>query len=482
MASNAKNLAEYLNNETTSATADIADGSITTAKLAASAVTTAKLAASAVTPSTVSDAANTSTGSFSLPVGTAAQRPGSPTEGMTRYNSEDDKLEVYADGAWEQISSNSPYDITYTVVAGGGSGGTAGGGGGAGGMRQGTLTILTGTTYTVTVGAGGAGGARSWGQGGVQGNSSVFGSITTIGGGLGGHGAGGDGGSGGGGAQGVGGSGTSGQGNDGGDGNTGAPGYPGGGGGGKGAAGANASNSTTAGAGGNGLASTITGAVFAGGGGGGTRTGTAGAGGSGGGGAGSSNSNGTNGTANTGSGGGGSGGANIGTSVGAGGSGTVIIKVPNANYATSTLTGSPSTSQSGGFTTLTWTSSGTYTAQEKQTMAHYAKVENGIVTKVIVAEADYFDTFVDDSPGKWIQTSYNTYGGVHSDGGTPLRKNFAGVGYTYDSTRDAFIPHQPYASWTLNDTTCLWEPPVAHPDDGKVYTWDEENKQWVESD
>ena len=96
-------------------------------------------------------------------------------------------------------------------------------------------------------------------------------------------------------------------------------------------------------------------------------------------------------------------------------------------------------------------------------MAHYAKVENGIVSKVIVAEADYFDTFVDDSPGKWIQTSYNTYGGEHRLGGTPLRKNFAGVGYTYDSTRDAFISPKPYSSWTLDDDTCLWEAPVAYP-------------------
>ena len=109
-------------------------------------------------------------------------------------------------------------------------------------------------------------------------------------------------------------------------------------------------------------------------------------------------------------------------------------------------------------------------------MAHYAKVENGIVTKVIVAEADYFDTFVDDSPGKWIQTSYNTYGGVHSDGGTPLRKNFAGVGYTYDSTSDAFIPHQPYASWSLNETTCLWEAPIDYPTDGALYSWNEETQ------
>tara|TARA_R100001440_G_scaffold75423_1_gene102629 strand:+ start:1037 stop:1384 length:348 start_codon:yes stop_codon:yes gene_type:complete len=113
-------------------------------------------------------------------------------------------------------------------------------------------------------------------------------------------------------------------------------------------------------------------------------------------------------------------------------------------------------------------------------MAHYAKVENGIVTKVIVAEADYFDTFVDDSPGKWVQTSYNTYGGVHSNGGTPLRKNFAGIGFTYDADKDAFIEVRPYASWILNETTCLWECPVAYPTDGKNYEWDEDAKSWVE--
>ena len=77
-------------------------------------------------------------------------------------------------------------------------------------------------------------------------------------------------------------------------------------------------------------------------------------------------------------------------------------------------------------------------------MAHYAKVEDSLVTKVIVAEPEFFDTFVDSSPGKWIQTSYNTYGGVHSDGGTPLRKNYAGIGFTYDATKDAFIAPQPY--------------------------------------
>tara|TARA_B110000908_G_C10024590_1_gene344466 strand:- start:63 stop:407 length:345 start_codon:yes stop_codon:yes gene_type:complete len=111
-------------------------------------------------------------------------------------------------------------------------------------------------------------------------------------------------------------------------------------------------------------------------------------------------------------------------------------------------------------------------------MAHYAKVENGIVTQLIVAEADFFDTFVDSSPGEWIQTSYNTLGGVHLNGDTPLRKNYAGQGYTYDSTRDAFIAPQPYTSWTLNETTCLWEPPVAYPDDDEQYTWNETDQQW----
>ena len=118
-------------------------------------------------------------------------------------------------------------------------------------------------------------------------------------------------------------------------------------------------------------------------------------------------------------------------------------------------------------------------------MGHYAKVQNGIVSQVIVAEAEFFDTFVDSSPGQWIQTSYNTKGGVHygqdgePDGGEPLRKNYAGIGYTYDATRDAFIPPQPFTSWTLNETTCLWEAPVAYPDDGNMYIWDEDTTSWV---
>ena len=113
-------------------------------------------------------------------------------------------------------------------------------------------------------------------------------------------------------------------------------------------------------------------------------------------------------------------------------------------------------------------------------MAHYAKVNNGIVEQVIVAEADFFETFVDSSPGEWIQTSYNTHGGVHSNGETPLRKNYAGVGFTYDSTRDAFIPPQPYNSWILNEDTCQYEAPTPYPTDDKMYDWNEDTTSWDE--
>ena len=110
-------------------------------------------------------------------------------------------------------------------------------------------------------------------------------------------------------------------------------------------------------------------------------------------------------------------------------------------------------------------------------MAHYAKVLDGKVTNVIVADQDFFTTFVDTEPGEWIQTSYNTHGGVHSLGGTPLRKNYAGIGYSYDRTKDAFIPPKPYSSWILDDTTCQWKSPIDMPTDelasGKCYYWDE---------
>lgn len=109
-------------------------------------------------------------------------------------------------------------------------------------------------------------------------------------------------------------------------------------------------------------------------------------------------------------------------------------------------------------------------------MSHFAKVENGIVTQVIVAEQDVIDSGLFGTG--WIQTSYNTYGDQHKLGGIPIRKNFAGVGYTYDEQRDAFIPPQPFASWLLNEDTCLWEAPVTVPDDGAMYKWNEETVAW----
>lgn len=121
-------------------------------------------------------------------------------------------------------------------------------------------------------------------------------------------------------------------------------------------------------------------------------------------------------------------------------------------------------------------------------MGHFAKVVDGKVVQVIVAEPEFFESFVDSSPGEWIQTSYNTHGGKHYDPGTnlpddgePLRKNYAGIGYTYDAQRDAFIPPQTYPSWTLNEESCLWEAPVPMPTDAgekNYYLWDEENQKW----
>ena len=113
-------------------------------------------------------------------------------------------------------------------------------------------------------------------------------------------------------------------------------------------------------------------------------------------------------------------------------------------------------------------------------MGHFAKVVDGKVTQVIVADLDFFTTFIDSSPGEWIQTSYNTFGGQHSAGGTPLRKNFAGIGYKYDKTLDAFIPPQPFASWVLDDDTCLWNAPIPYPTDEKSYGWDETTLSWKE--
>ena len=110
-------------------------------------------------------------------------------------------------------------------------------------------------------------------------------------------------------------------------------------------------------------------------------------------------------------------------------------------------------------------------------MAHFAQVINGYVQQVIVADQDVIDSGAFGSG--WIKTSYNTSGGQHLLNGTPFRKNYAGIGYTYDAQRDAFIPPQPYPSWTLNEDSCLWQPPTPMPTDGKMYDWDEATLSWV---
>jgi hypothetical protein len=112
-------------------------------------------------------------------------------------------------------------------------------------------------------------------------------------------------------------------------------------------------------------------------------------------------------------------------------------------------------------------------------MSHFAKVCDGKVVQVIVAEKEFFDTFVDSSPGAWIQTSYNTHGNQHPEG-RPLRGNYAGIGYTYDSANDVFYAPQPFDSWLLNETTWTWEAPTPYPNDDKLYKWDEATTSWLE--
>ena len=114
-------------------------------------------------------------------------------------------------------------------------------------------------------------------------------------------------------------------------------------------------------------------------------------------------------------------------------------------------------------------------------MSHFAFVNSkGIVEQVIVAEQDVIDTGLFGNPTGWVQTSYNTHGGVHANGGTPLRKNFAGIGFTYDIIRDAFYAPKPFPSWTLDSETCLWNPPTPYPNDENPYVWDEATLSWVE--
>lgn len=110
-------------------------------------------------------------------------------------------------------------------------------------------------------------------------------------------------------------------------------------------------------------------------------------------------------------------------------------------------------------------------------MSHYAKVVDGKVTQVIVAEADFFNTFVDTSPGEWIQTSYNTYGNQHPEG-RPLRGNYASYGFIYDKKNDVFYAPKPFQSWNLNNTTWLWESPIPYPKDEKSYNWNENTQTW----
>lgn len=107
-------------------------------------------------------------------------------------------------------------------------------------------------------------------------------------------------------------------------------------------------------------------------------------------------------------------------------------------------------------------------------MSNFAQIENSVVVDVIVAEQDVINTM----NGTWVQTSYNTVGGKHTLGGTPLRGNYAGVGYTYDAKNDVFYQPQPFPSWTLNTTTWNWDCPVPQPVDGKIYHWNENNQVW----
>jgi len=119
-------------------------------------------------------------------------------------------------------------------------------------------------------------------------------------------------------------------------------------------------------------------------------------------------------------------------------------------------------------------------------MSHFAKVVDGKVVRVIVAEQEFIDTYVDPEPGEWIQTSYNTFRGIHfgpdnqPDGGVALRGNYAGIGFVYDKENDVFYEQQFYPSWILDTTTWTWEAPVPKPIDNKIYKWDEATLSWVE--
>lgn len=112
-------------------------------------------------------------------------------------------------------------------------------------------------------------------------------------------------------------------------------------------------------------------------------------------------------------------------------------------------------------------------------MAHFAKVIDGYVTEVVVADEEFISSGQLGDPTNWIQTSYNTKGGVHLLGGEPLRKNYAGINYQYNEALDAFIPPKPYSSWILNESTCLWDAPIEMPKDGNHYEWNESSLSWM---
>ena len=345
-------------------------------------VTTTSLNTSslAIPAANVSDQANTSTGYFALPSGTTAQRPGSPANGMVRYNSTTGFAEIYENSGWFPILVSNNYIIDYLIVAGGGSGGgdtgqnVGSGGGGAGGYIPGSTATIAGNTYSIVIGAGGTG-SNNGGASGA--NSSAF-NITATGGGYGGYtsvgsttlapSSGGSGGGGygwnggsGGSAACAGAAGTTGQGYAGGNG-YGGPAYGAGGGGGAGGVGSN-SSSTVPGNGGSGV-TWLNGTTYAGGGGGGNggsnaNYGTGGSGGGGNGAPGNVNvSNGVSATANTGGGGGGAGSSSSGPSTGgSGGSGVVVIR-----YLGSQKGSGGTVTSAGGYTYHTFTTSGTYTA------------------------------------------------------------------------------------------------------------------------
>ena len=120
-------------------------------------------------------------------------------------------------------------------------------------------------------------------------------------------------------------------------------------------------------------------------------------------------------------------------------------------------------------------------------MAHFAEInDNNFVLRVLVTDNgdpngdEGYQWLLDNLGGRWAKTSYNTVGGVHLTGGTPFRKNYAGIGYYFDETRDAFVPPKPFRSWTLDEETCLWNPPVAYPTDGKNYYWNDPTLSWIE--